>query len=173
MNWHVYLTRLSSAARGSTYSLHKHISRKFFVSLTYICRDCYKGFSKSRPCPENAQHPSVEKKSPVKHSKRYYSSLTYVLHRLKNGDDSSSSSSSSDEGDTLTERRIHRMSVKSSWVQSSEIASPPSHSTRESTETDYYETVLEQMRALGLPTSFGGRGHSGCCKKARPPRKYR
>lgn len=86
---------------------------------------------------------------PAKVSPRYYNSLAYTLHVLRNGesdsDDSDSESSSSLSFQGKRDRRPERITPQ---VQ---VSKP---SPRSEDQGDI-ESVFEEMRMLGLPTSFG------------------
>ncbi len=93
-----------------------------------------------------------------KQPKRYFSSLTYTLHRLQNSGGSSSSSSSSDEEDSVAaalEYAERKRRGRSAWVRSGENTPPPEPALETDAAGGDYETLLAQMQALGLPTNFG------------------
>ncbi|VDD74463.1 unnamed protein product [Mesocestoides corti] len=86
-----------------------------------------------------------------KHSSKYYNSLTYTLSLLQNTETSSEDSESDSSSDFAEEGQ----KPKSEWVASGgELAQPPSGLV--SGKDFDYAVLIEQMRALGLPTSFGG-----------------
>ena len=82
----------------------------------------------------------------AKSSSKYFNSLTYTLSILRNeGNSSDESDSESDSFEAFTEHE----NIKASPC----VDAPMSTTKRE--ELDGYDAILEQMRMLGLPTSFG------------------
>ncbi len=90
-----------------------------------------------------------------KQPKRYFSSLTYTLHRLQNSGSSSSSSSDEEDSDAAAlEYAERKRRGRSAWVRSGENT-PPAEPAQETDAGGDYETLLAHMQALGLPTNFG------------------
>uniref|UniRef100_A0A5K3EVI4 Trimethylguanosine synthase n=1 Tax=Mesocestoides corti TaxID=53468 RepID=A0A5K3EVI4_MESCO len=140
-------------------SLNKLPTKMIFTRAFFA--DCFKGVASQsrRSFEEKESLPTCVKATnarPVnsksgKHSSKYYNSLTYTLSLLQNTETSSEDSESDSSSDFAEEGQ----KPKSEWVASGgELAQPPSGLV--SGKDFDYAVLIEQMRALGLPTSFGG-----------------
>ncbi|KAL5968341.1 Trimethylguanosine synthase [Taenia solium] len=162
-----------------TYSstFNKLPTRLYFTRAFFA--DCFKGMpaescvsfddKQSLPSPlaadsvsEGTKPPSIFVKSSTsvrcksaKVSPKYYNSLAYTLSVLRNGesdsDDSDSESSSSLSLQSKQDRRPE-------WVVPQVQVSKSSPKSEDQGDV---ESILEEMRMLGLPTSFGHSKFSG------------
>ncbi|KAH8850468.1 Trimethylguanosine synthase [Schistosoma japonicum] len=153
---------VSSSSLEKKLSQHKECNRIETVS-TNVCKHIV--FSDSEECedkqkcaivPEEIKHQTVYHTN----SRKYFTSVSYTLKHLRHSDPSKSESESS-SSDSNHELRAQNLPTVSSHetrsIASSDCCFDGSEITNDIVNNDVVElcTMLNEMRQLGLPTSFG------------------